>query len=167
MDQRRSWWSCLDSYLSKLPRRNTLMTLGDFNCSLDACVAHVGTRQFHSSHGLTSGAQHADAGQFLSVVRAHGLVALNSFSSSLGPTYQHGSHCSRIDFFFTRITTADGCAKNVKYLHALPFLNDTRFGHVPMICQPKRYWIPPVAQQRLEGRHAMAPVSASLGASDL
>ena len=95
------------------------MVLGDFNCSLDACAAHVGCAKFHSTLGLTLRVQHADAGQFLSIVRAHGLVALNSFCPSLGPTYTHGTHCSRI--VFTRLNTADSCAKNVKYLHDLPF----------------------------------------------
>lgn len=137
------------------------MVLGDFNCSLDACAAHVGCAKFHSTLGLTLGVQHADAGQFLSIVRAHGLVALNSFCPSLGPTYTHGTHCSRI--VFTRLNTADGCAKNVKYLHDLPFLNAKKVGHVPMMCQLKRYWVPPgvdsgtagiSAQQRLQGRNA-------------
>ena len=163
LEHRRSWWSLFDSYLTNLPRRNVLMALGDFNCSLEACGSHVGTTNFRTDRGLLPGAQHADAGQFLSIVRAHGLVALNSFCPTLGPTFQHGSNCSRIDYFFTRITTADVCAKNVKYLHDLPFLGPKKYGHVPMICQLKRYWIPPnadsgstgiSAQQRKQGRDA-------------
>ena len=91
----------LISYLTpNLPRRNVLMALGDFNCSLEACGSHVGTTNFRTDRGLLPGAQHADAGQFLSIVRAHGLVALNSFCPTLGPTFQHGSNCSRIGLFF-------------------------------------------------------------------
>ena len=43
------------------------------------------------------------------------------------------------------------------------FLNAKKVGHVPMMCQLKRYWVPPgvdsgtagiSAQQRLQGRNA-------------
>ena len=99
---RSSWWHSLDQYLTTLSKRNILLLAGDFNCSLPFSAGHVGYSHFHWQGQRALGVQHDDAGLFLSIVRAHNLVALNTFDPTIGPTFWHGDACSRIDFFLTR-----------------------------------------------------------------
>ena len=159
---RSSWWQSLDQYLTTLSKRNILLLAGDFNCSLPFSAGHVGYSHFHWQGHRVSGVQHDDAGLFLSIVRAHNLVALNTFDPTNGPTFWHGDACSRIDFFLTRHSTADGRAKRVLHLQA-PFQHHGQTDHALLLCQIKRFWIPPdpsqqnagiSAQQRQQGRDA-------------
>ena len=142
-DHRSSWWHALDKHLGTLAKRNVLLLAGDFNCSLDACRNQIGTSLFRDSTGLRHGPRHPDMGQFHAVIRAHNLVALNTFNAKLGPTYRQGTSSSRIDFFLTRIPLADGRAKQVVHVQDAPFLPIEHQGHVPMICLLKSFWIPP------------------------
>ena len=159
---RHTWWNSLDQYLKLLSKRNTLLLVGDFNCCLPKCGGHVGDSLFKWQGKSVQGVQHADAGLFLSILRAHNLVALNTFDPTLGPTFWNGDACSRIDFFITRQSTADGRAKRVLHLQA-PFLHNGQMDHALMLCQIKRFWLPPASnqtnagitvQQRQQGRDA-------------
>ena len=163
--ERKQWWNCLDQYLGNLPKRNVVLLAGDFKCHLDAMPLQVGTDHFRWQNAWVRGASHEDTGIFQSIIRAHALNALNTWDSSLGPTYVHQAACSRIDYFLTRIPLAEGVSKSVKYAWDAPFVAHAQTGHVPMICQLRRFWIPPradgrtaglTAQQREAGRHAYA-----------
>ena len=163
LEHRKTFWNCLDQYLGTLSKRHILCLLGDFNCSLPHSPMQVGVTRFHWRNHLTSGTQHPDEGHFLAIVRAHGLSALNSFQAQLGPTFVNGNACSRIDYMFTRLANASGHAKNISYLWNAPFLQQTHQGHVPMLGEVMRMWIPPptntlnagiTAQQRQQGREA-------------
>eukprot|EP00435_Cladocopium_sp_Y103_P017051 s3272_g4.t1 len=160
---RDQWWTLLDSVLSGLPHRNSAVILGDFNCGLSALAGSVGTSDFRWQHGLVSGRTHPDQSRFLNLLRTHSLVALNSWTCTLGPTYVHGTQASRIDWICVRRPLADGTAKQVRYLWDSPFLSQTDHGHVPMMCTLAQYWIPThsmpriqkvTLQQRQYGRHA-------------
>ena len=137
---RKTWWTCLDRYLSTLPKRNVLLLAGDFNCSLPAAPGHVGCDGFLWKRIHQQGPSHPDSGDFLALVKAHHLVALNSWTHAQGPTFRGYNGCSRIDFSFTRLPLADGLAKDVKLLHQSPFLAVDHFGHFPMVGQLRRHW---------------------------
>lgn len=119
--ERMTWWSHLDRYLGTLPKRHVLLLTGDFNCRLPAAHGHVGHSSFTKGARACLGFAHPDEGHFLTLVKSHFLVALNSWNSKLGPTFQGPNSCSRIDFAFTRVPTADGCSRAIRYLHSAPF----------------------------------------------
>ena len=151
LQDRRKWFQMLDQYLGTLAKRHILLMAGDMNCSLPAMQGYVGTATVRWKNKQHLGTQHPDSGTFAALVKAHGLCALNSWSSRVGPTFFHACGVSRIDFFFTRTAVADGTARAVKYLHHAPFLPCTNQGHVPMITQIRRFWIPPVADSQMTG----------------
>ncbi|CAL1156661.1 unnamed protein product [Cladocopium goreaui] len=143
LKRREQFWSKLEKQLSLLPSRNTVAVLGDFNCSLQASGGICGTGQYQWNQSLQSGACHSDSNRFMQVLRAGGLVALNTWDHKLGPTYIHQHSSSRIDYACTRSQFADGQAKDVHYLWTAPFLSPGHQGHVPIVCTLARYWIPP------------------------
>ena len=138
---RHTWWNALDGLLHGLASRHILCLAGDFNTNLPQCHSHAGPASFRWDQQLVQGAQHEDNGRFMSLLRAHGLVALNTWDPSLGPTFFHDGKCSRIDYIITRKNVADGLAKQVKYAWDAPFCGST--GHAPMIGQLRKLWIPP------------------------
>ena len=148
---RQEWWSCLDRYLGTLPKRHVLLMAGDFNCRLPTLKGLVGCDDFRWGHSLQKGSPHPDEGLFTALVKAHQLVALNSWNPSLGPTFSGVNGRSRIDFAFTRLPLADGHAKDIKYLNQASFLNIPHVGHFPILGQIRKMWIPPVADQRTAG----------------
>ena len=143
MKLRHTWWQALDKYLGHLPKRNVLLLIGDFNCRLPQSHGIVGPEVFRWQGALTTGATHADESEFLALVRAHGLSALATWQPLQGPSYHHGSACSRIDHCFTRLTMADGVAKDVKILQNAPFLGSLQHGHFPLLGQLRKFWFPP------------------------
>ena len=84
---------------------------------------------------MTVGAQHQDAGQFMAILRLHGLTALNSWHPDLGPTYVSADHHSRIDFVITRKHVADGISKRAAYTWDAPFCSSFQQGHAPILVQ--------------------------------
>ena len=62
----------------------------------------------------------------MGIIRHHGLVALNTWDSSLGPAFVHGSLATRSDFVLTRL---DFQAKQVRILHDAPFLTSQEYCH--------------------------------------
>ena len=169
LQQRVSWWNTLDRYLGLLPKRHVLLLLGDFNCRLPTAKGHVGPELFSWQGALTTGSTHPDEGQFLDIVRAHGLSALSTWNSKLGPTYHHAQNCSRIDHCLTRQINADGVAKAIRLLNQAPFLGSLKTGHFPMLGQIRKFWIPPgkhscatgISSQQRDVGH-LADVAASL-----
>ena len=139
---RERWWTKFDQVLNGLPNRNCLVVLGDFNCSLSSSSGVSGVSQFAWRGRSCSGPMHNDQSRFLSILRGNGLVTLNTWSSALGPTYIHGDQASRIDYVCVRPMYADHTARTVRYLWNSPFLNQTAYGHVPILSSITRYWIP-------------------------
>lgn len=113
LPDRDKWWTLLENTLQGLPKRNNLVMLGDFNCSLGHTGSNVGTTLFRWRGQLTAGKQHPDQGRFQSLLRFFGLVVLNSWSSGLGPTYVHDAKASRIDYLIVRKPHADGQAASL------------------------------------------------------
>ena len=134
LKDRENWWMKLETILHSIPKRNSLLLVGDFNTSLHQVHSHVGTSDFRWQGTLCRGTAHSDTGRFMSILRFFGLVVLNSWSSALGPTYVHQDQASRIDFLCVRKHQADGLARQVRYLWQCPFLGSLHVGHVPMMC---------------------------------
>ena len=138
---RAQFWEHLDQFLHGLVLRNILVLAGDFNCDLLHAASHSGPAHITWKNSQTCGAQHSDNGRFTSLLREHGLTALNTWQPSLGPTYIHADSCSRIDFIITRKHVADGVSKAVKYAWDAPFTGDS--GHAPMMAQIRKQWYNP------------------------
>ena len=142
LQDRERWWGLLETVLHSLPKRNSLVLLGDFNCSVDYSPSIIGTSSFKWNGVLTQGSCHQDSGRFMGILRFFGLVVLNSWSSALGPTYKQHNAVSRIDYICVRKHQADGVSRQVQYLWQSPFLSSNSAGHVPMMCTLAKYWIP-------------------------
>ena len=140
--ERMAWWNQLDNYIQHLPRRNTLLLLGDFNCSLPELPGLCGAPRYKWRAQLVTGAQHPDSSELCQVVKTHGLCVLNSWDATQGPTYFKDFAHSRIDFCMTRLSHADGASRQVKHLWSAPFLPQPFVGHVPLFCTIPKVWIP-------------------------
>lgn len=125
-------WSSLQQLLKVLPNRNTLCLLGEFNCSLPNFPRLVGQAHFWSKSGNKSGPQHGDMSTFSNMLTDFQLVALNTWTSTLGATSFSNSGSSRIDFVLVRQREADNQAKQVGLLEDVPFLRSGTH-HIPMI----------------------------------
>lgn len=139
---KQRFWNRLDELLTKFPKRNHLIVAGDWNCSLPAIPGQIGTNQFQWQGRQHSGYQHQDMGQFSQIIKQSGLIALNSWDSSLGPTYRRTNAASRIDHAFVRATHADHWSKQVRYLWDAPIMYDSTVGHVPILVHIPKNWTP-------------------------
>ena len=140
MRMREQWWNSLDCLLRNLPRRNLLLMAGDFNCSLPFLQTFTGTASFKWRSKSVPGPMHPDMGRFAEIVRFHGLAVLNTWDSTLGPSYINQDSGSRIDFAMTRLSCTDGESKRVAYLWTAPYLHCGSWGHVPILFSLRRHW---------------------------
>ena len=147
LHSREQFWKALDSLLMQIPNRNTLALLGDMNCSLPPSNGICGTASFRWRDQLVPGTTHPDANRFLSILKQHGLVALNTWDSSQGPSFASQGGVSRIDYFCTRKQFADGKARTTQYLWDAPFMPLAKTGHAVLIGHIAMYWIPTTSQQ--------------------
>ena len=137
---REHFWTLLEDCLRRLPRRNNLLCVGDFNCDLQQQLPWVGSSTFCWRGKHLAGSQHHDHQRFQDLLRVHGLTSLNSWGSS-GATYVHGSFASRIDHFLTRLVSCDGQAKQVQYLPEADFVPCTQSHHIPIFCTIRKHHI--------------------------
>ena len=130
----------LKDYLVHLPKRNTLILAGDFNTSMTTLPGFAASSTFQWKGGRTQGAQHSDTSDLMQVLQQHGLVALNTWNGTHGPTFVGPQHVSRIDFLLTRRHSADHAAKKVRQVTDFPMLLDQ--GHVPLLTSMPKSWVP-------------------------
>ena len=71
---------------------------GDFNTSLHKRCNAVGLSTYLQDHRRHWGPAHSDADQLLNLMSVYHIVALNTWRSSLGPTYTFDTQSSRIDY---------------------------------------------------------------------
>ena len=99
---------------------------GDLNTSLPRIPHCVGLNDFQDKKGRRTGPRHPDSGRLGNLLTQHGLTAINTWDTSLGPTYTGGlARQSRIDFILVRHKSSDSITKKPIYLEDLP----DRFGH--------------------------------------
>ena len=142
MDQRRQLWHELFSLLSKLPKRNTLIMAGDFNCSADHRSNAIGYPTYRTNEGRSHGPRHVDASHWHQLLSQHDLVALNTWNMSDGATYEFCNQHSRIDYICTRRTHADKMAKDVQLLRDFTLVPITEAFHVPLLTTIRKEWYP-------------------------
>lgn len=131
----------LSQTIHRIPQRNTLVAIGDWNCALPAQLPHVGTGVFKWKGHTITGHVHGDAEDLLEILRHHNLAAVNCFDGQQGPTYVNGIHASRTDHAFTRLNAADREAKRTLLLEQMPAQNSD-FGHRPMLVTIGHSWVP-------------------------
>ena len=115
-----------------MPNRNSLVVLGDFNCTLPCIPRLVGQAHFQTLSGKRHGPQHGDMTTFSCLLQDFQLVALNTWTPSHGATSYAPSGSSRIDFLLTRHREADNQAKQVGLLDDFPLTTSGAY-HVPML----------------------------------
>ena len=142
LEVRQRFWDSLNDQLTSLPKRNLLYLTGDFNTSLAHRSGAVGLGTFLHQGARCSGTVHTDSEIFHQLLRQHGLQALNTWSSHLGPTFQNSEVVSRLDYLCCRRWHADCTARNVQYLTDFPLLTPTGAQHVPLLTSTLRFWTP-------------------------
>lgn len=128
---RATFWDTLDRLLHALPKRNTLVLAGDWNCSVGNLPPHTACASFRHCGRRLEGPRHYDQEVFEQILSVHSLAALNCFDHRLGPTYVNQHQASRIDFICTRLPTADGLAKAPALLESFPLQTGSQ-GHRPL-----------------------------------
>eukprot|EP00435_Cladocopium_sp_Y103_P018388 s1539_g4.t1 len=140
MDDRAEVWHQLSLLLAQLPKRNTLVLLGDTNTSLRTCADVVGIDTYAMKNKRCRGPEHSDTHQLQTILKTFSLTALNTWTHDLGPTYQFDLQHSRIDFICCRTQFADATSKQVQYLTDFPLLCHGGAFHVPMITSLLKAW---------------------------
>ena len=127
----RLWTGALHS----LAQRHGLVLAGDFNCCLTAGYPITGTNVFTRGGRQVLGTQHRDRATFNQIAMQHGLVALNCWDASLGPTSSNPiGAVSRIDFVFLRQKFVDARSRRAVLLPEAPFAHDLGAHHTPLLC---------------------------------
>ena len=138
---RTHFWQQLEECLGCLPRRNTLAILGDLNTSLPHMPGLVGLSDFRAGHKLRKhGPKHHDATDLELLLRTHNLVALNTWDSSHGPTFESPLGSSRIDYIITRAKQVDGLAKRCCVLDTFPLNALAGSRHYPILGSINHRW---------------------------
>jgi hypothetical protein len=138
----------LHELFDALPKRNSFLLAGDLNTSLHKRCSAVGLATFDHDEKRHWGPVHRDAEHFHNLLQVYNMVTLNTWKSSLGPTYSFGSQVSRIDYLCIKKIQTDQNARDVHYLHAFPLLNLHGAKHVPLVSSVLKAWTPsPHVQQ--------------------
>ena len=144
--QRQRLLDKLNDVLSKLPQRNLLVLLGDFNTSLMTRSKVVGTGTFMHNGKKLTGTTHTDSQDLHDLLRQHSLLALNTWMTDNSATFTHGNVSSRLDFVCCRQVHADHTAKRVQTLHDFCMRSATGAHHTPLLVSVLRRWTPPTQQ---------------------
>ena len=131
LEKRAEIWAKLHTLINSLPKRNQVLVLGDFNCSLDLKDNLVGRGLLHHT------AAHASDGHMLhSLLDNFQLVALNTWSyqgkraSTYLPATDKGH--SQIDFALLNLAQCDQQARQTRP-RLLPFVPCTGMRHLPLL----------------------------------
>ena len=98
LQHRRELLHACNQLVAGLPQRNVVILGGDLNTSLHRTPHCVGLSDFQDDKGRRSGPRHPDSNLLGDLLLQHGLTAINTWDTKLGPTYTGGhSNKSRID----------------------------------------------------------------------
>ena len=101
-------WSELEAQLQRIPKRHTLMIVGDFNCPLKP-YPQAGPRVQAGGNTMPP-----DQARLQTLVEEYSLTHLNSWCKAAGPTFVHAKGASLIDHIFMRTSQTDNRAKQAK-----------------------------------------------------
>ena len=110
---RHTFWTKLSGLCHSIPARSCLLLAGDCNATCQPEGRLVGS-------GVPKSFVAEDSSELQDILRAHGLVALNTFGQAPGHTFRFGPRASQLDYVFTRIAHADREAKLAKANYDFP-----------------------------------------------
>ena len=131
---RASLWQKLDDSLARLPTRNLLICVGDFNCNIPEAHPWTGPNSFRWRGRRIQCRPHSDHQSLLALLKRHHLVALNTWNEKTGPTFVHSDTATKIDYILTRISSCDGAAKDAKHLRDADIIPINQTHHIPVRC---------------------------------
>ena len=138
LHHRSTFWQRLEQHAAQLPNRNSVLIMGDFNCSATPLGPFVGTDKHTWRGTLCTSSPHRDSSVLMEFLQKFNLTILNSWNAKNPPTFEHSLAASNIDHMIMRIADTDATAKDVKYITAAPFLPLTGARHTPMICSIRK-----------------------------
>jgi len=149
MEDRLTLWNDLQSLLMRLPKRNHLTILGDWNTSLRKTSPAVGLDTYLWQTERCGGPTHHDANHLQNILQLFDLIVVNTWDAELGPTYIFGEQTSRIDFAVCKREHCDETSKHAQYLNDFPLNCVSGAHHVPQIYTLLKVWHPshPAAPQ--------------------
>ena len=141
LQHRRALLHACKQLVAGLPQRNVVILGGDLNTSLHRTPHCVGLSDFQDDKGRRSGPRHPDSNLLGDLLLQHGLTAINTWDTNLGPTYTGGhSNKSRIDFVLVRHKSSDSLTKKPVYLDELPQKFGHSKDHVPILFTVPYKW---------------------------
>ena len=118
MKHRTAVWGALDTLLTALPLRSSIVLMGDFNVTLEPTKAAAG-------YGIHQGGQgselKADRKRAMDLLCKHKLCALNTWGCKQF-TYHHPNGASQIDYICIRQALSDGQSKQCGVIRRAMFL---------------------------------------------
>ena len=82
-----------------------------------------------------------DEAELLSILRQHGMIAVNAYHDKQRFTYSHAGVKSQLDYVFAKGCQATGLSKKARGLHDFPLLAARGEGsHVLIFAQLPRHW---------------------------
>ena len=142
MQDRHNFWDELSDTLNGLPNRNRLCLMGDFNTSLPIANSKVGLENFLHHQQRIAGPIHRDWKHLLNLIDRFDLIPINTWSRSLGPTFESEQGASRIDYIFCKAIHCDTQSKEAKLLTLHPLVQLHGGRHYPLVCTLISRWIP-------------------------
>ena len=108
-ERRHSIWVKLAQCISRVPQRNVLIAAGDYNATCTALGGHSGNQVL--SHDAS---KVVDQDEFMQIIRANDMIALNTWRKGPLATYTWGQAKSQIDYILIRRTQATPLSKMAK-----------------------------------------------------
>ena len=140
---RQQVWQSLHKCLSRVPARDSIVLLGDFNTPLQSLPPHVGPYV-----GAPLSHPPDDVSDLEVLMQAFRLTALNTWYPNLGGvhTFSFGKAKSQIDYIMVRLNEASTPARQVRTMHQFPVGAARKGGafHSPMqttLAISRPYWV--------------------------
>ena len=159
MKHRTAVWGALDTLLTALPLRSSIVLMGDFNVTLEPTKAAAG-------YGIHQGGQgselKADRKRAMDLLCKHKLCALNTWGCKQF-TYHHPNGASQIDYICIRQALSDGQSKQCGAIET-PLASWRSSGHSVVSASVLLNWKPWVTKQARQAAETTRPVFPRLEA---
>ena len=139
----------IGSWTRSIPRRNSLMVLGDFNAALTEHKPHVGPGTMPHTQS------HPDQSDFQNLVVSLGLNALNTWGrhgNKAGTFIMHSGSKVQIDYMLSRLPCEPDLLTAATVPEA-PVIHPTGFRHIPVLGFLRR----PVVPKHRQAQHKLQP----------
>ena len=137
MNHRADSWAKLSSTLHEVAARSFLVLAGDFNVTCRTAGRHAGCGVPKKLHPAE------DWQDWMAILEAHALVALNTFGSAPSSTFRFGPRQSQLDYICVKLRHADALSKRATPLPACPIgrhISETAALHFPLTATLPRAW---------------------------